>query len=382
MESRKVKVAMLGPFPPAIGGIVTSVQNFLKSPLKDKYILLSFRTMSKKQGTPEYFEEKVYTKVCRVIFDLSSFLIFLLKEYPQLVHINTSFNTWAFWRDSVYLVISKMFRKKVFFQIRGGKLNEFWNHSSYLIKCVIKQILLMPDLIAVLSSAQKKPFIEIGLGEKVKVFPNTVDLDRFRSPTMRNYRAEFDIPKHHVVILFIANHFYKKKGGMDLLKTIPLVIEKHKKVLFVFVGGGGEEEVMLSFCRKEKIQDYVKFTGFLSSKAIIQILNSSDIFVLPSHSEGFPNVILEAMAAGLPIVSTPVGAIPEIIENGENGLLVKPKDHSALAEKLIWLIENEQVRKKMGIRNIEKIQMNYDLKIVAKIFDESYQKIVSKKNFH
>jgi len=166
------------------------------------------------------------------------------------------------------------------------------------------------------------------------------------------------------------------------LKTIPLVIEKHKKVLFVFVGGGGEEEVMLSFCRKEKIQEYVKFTGFLSSKAIIQILNSSDIFVLPSHSEGFPNVILEAMAAGLPIVSTPVGAIPEIIENGENGLLVKPKDHSALAEKLIWLIENEQVRKKMGIRNIEKIQMNYDLKIVAKIFDESYQKIVSKKNFH
>jgi glycosyltransferase involved in cell wall biosynthesis len=377
MELRRLKIAILGPYPPATGGIATNIQNLLKSPLAERFTLLKFRTMSKICGTTEYFQEKIFTKIIRVFFDLFSYLLFLQKESPGIVHINTSFGIWAFWRDSMYLLISKMFRKKVFFQIHGGKLDEFWCHSFHLTRMLIKQIFKMPELIAVLSSVQRKPFIEIGFREKIKVFPNTLDLSKYRNRD--NNRAKFDIPDDCIVVLFIASHFDKETGIMELLKAIPLVTKEYKKVIFIFVGGGKEQDSMLKFCQREKLEKYVKLTGYLFNDALIHILHSSDIFTLPSYSEGFPLVILEAMAAGLPIVSTPVGAISEVIENGENGFLVRPGDHEALAEKITCLIKNEGLRRKMGSNNVEKIREKYDLRIVAKIFEKSYQDIVSKK---
>ncbi len=331
--------------------------------------------MSKKYGTPEYSQEKILTKTVRVVLDLFFYVCFLLKESPQIVHINTSFGMWAFWRDSMYLLMSKIFLKKVFFQIHGGKLNEFWSHSFYLTKILIKLIFKMPELIAVLSSVQRKPFTEIGFKEKVKVVPNTVDLSRYQNKN--NNKAKFGVSEDCVVVLFIASHFDREKGIMELLKAIPLVNKEYEKVLFIFVGGGKEEHSMLEFCREEKLEKYVRFTGYLHSDTIIRLLHASDIFVLPSYSEGFPLVILEAMAAGLPIVSTPVGVISEIVKSGENGFLVKPKDHIALAEKISLLVQKGELRKKIGDNNIKKIDNRYDIKIVAKIFEDLYEKLLT-----
>ena len=376
MKLRKVKIAILGAFPPATGGIATNIQNLLKSPLNMKFILIKFRTMSKKCGTSEYYQEKIFSKISRVLLDLFLYLYFLQKESPQIVHINTSFGIWAFWRDSMYLLISKIFQKKVFFQIHGGKLDEFCCRHFYIFNILIKQIFKMPDLITVLSSVQRKPFIDIGLEDKVKVVPNTVELARYNN--IGNFRVKFNIPEKCVVVLFIASLFNKEKGIIELLNAIKLIKQKFTNIIFIFVGGGKEEDVMLKFCRIEKLENFVKFTGYLSSKEIVQVLNSSDIFTLPSYSEGFPLVILEAMAAGLPIVSTSVGAISEIVKNGENGFIIKPRDHIALAEKITYLAKNSEIRKHMGNLNIDKVREKFDLEVVAKIFEESYQQILLK----
>ncbi len=375
MESRKIKVAILGPFPPATGGIATNIQNLLKSPLADEFIILKFRTMSTKYGTLKYSNERILTKITRVFLDTFSYLVFLQKESPQIVHINTSFGIWAFWRDSVYILISKILGRKVFLQIHGGNLNEFLRNNPGIASILIRQILKMPDLIAVLSLEQKKPFAEIGFEKKAKVVPNTVDQTTYRNEKNNN-RAIFNIPEDWIVVLFMASHFDKEKGVTELIKAIPLVTQKHKKTIFVFAGGGKEKVAMLNYCREENLDKYVKFTGYLNKKDIILLLNSSDIFALPSYSEGFPLVILEAMAAGLPIISTPVGAIPEIIENGENGLLVKSMDNIELAEKISYLVEDEKLRKKMGNNNIKKVQYKYDSTIVSEIFNKIYQEIL------
>ncbi|MFX0195084.1 MAG: glycosyltransferase family 4 protein [Candidatus Hodarchaeota archaeon] len=375
MQSGKVKIAVLGPFPPATGGVVSNMQNLMKSPLSGKFTLLKFRTASKKCGTPEYYQEKIFTKICRVLLELVLYVFFLQKESPQIVHINTSFGTWSFWRDSAYLLVSKLFTKKVFFQIHGGKLSEFWGDSSSLTKALIKKILELPDLIAVLSEAQKKPFTEIGFEKKVQIVPNTIDLIRYSKPN--NDRPKLGIPEDCIVVLFIASLFKKEKGVMELLRAIPLVANDYEKVLFVFVGGGKEEHSMREFCRKERLEKYVKFTGYLHNETLIQMLQSSDIFTLPSYSEGFPLVILEAMASGLPVISTPVGAIPEIVQNGKNGFLVTPRDHRALAEALSCLVKNPELRGKIGDNNREKIREKYDSHIVARIFEDSYEAILS-----
>ena len=380
MESRAQKIAMLGPYPPAIGGIATNIQNLIKSPLSEKFTLLKFSTMSKKCGTSEYSQEKMYAKICRVFLELLTYVIFLQKDSPQLVHINTSFGSWSFWRDSAYLLMSKVFRKKVLFQIHGGKLDEFWDHSSYLIRLLIKKILEMPEIIAVLSLAQKKPFDETGFDDKVKVVPNTVDPRRYQN--QGSYRAKFGISEDCISVLFIASLFIKKKGVMELLNAIKLITPEFRNVLFIFVGGGVEEPAMIEFSQRENLKKNVRFLGYLSGDEIVQILNSSDIFVLPSYSEGFPLVVLEAMAAGLPVIATSVGAIPEIIEDGKNGFLVRPMDHIALAERVRGLVQNEELRKKIGNNNIKKIKEKYDLKIVARIFEYCYETILSGNHAH
>ena len=371
MKSQKIKVAILGPFPPAIGGIATNIQNLLRSPLNKEFTIVKFRTTSRKHGTVEYSQEKILKKIVRVFFDLLFYLYFLQKESPQIVHINTSFGVWAFWRDSMYLVISKIFKKKVLFQIHGGNLNEFWERNFYGTKAIIKQILKIPELIAVLSSVQRRPFEKNGFVAKVKVIPNMIESNKYKKGN--NYRARFGISGSKIVVLFIASLFNKEKGIMELLKSIPPIIKEHNDILFIFVGGGKEKGAMMEFCRKETLEKYIKFTGYLEQEDIIKILNSSDIFVLPSYGEGFPLVILEAMAAGLPIISTPVGAIPEVINDGENGFFVKPMDHIALAEKIILLIKNEYLRNELGNNNIKKIKGKYDLNTVANIFKDNYR---------
>ena len=97
----------------------------------------------------------------------------------------------------------------------------------------------------------------------------------------------------------------------------------------------------------------------------------SDIFVLPSLSEGFPNVILEAMAAGLPIISSNVGGVPDIIQDEVNGLLVEPMNSKEIAEKVLFILTNEELRKKIVINNKIKVQ-NYSLESVISNLERVY----------
>ncbi|GAI08660.1 unnamed protein product, partial [marine sediment metagenome] len=129
-------------------------------------------------------------------------------------------------------------------------------------------------------------------------------------------------------------------------------------------------------CQKEEISRYIEFLGYLRGEEKIQVFITSDIFILPTyHPEGFPYAILEAMSAGLPIISTPIGAIPEIIEDGANGFLIPPKIPYILAEKILTLIEDKSLREKMGAENMKKAQEKYDVKVVCKIFEKIYKEI-------
>ena len=374
MKDERVKIVVLGPFPPTIGGIATHVQHLLASPLKDRYRFLLVRTMSRKHGTPEYGTESIPSKIWRVIGDLVRFISILLRESPLLVHINTSLNRGAFWRDSLYLFVARMFGKKVFFQIHGGQLDTFWRDSCFGAKLLTQRILGMPDRIGVLSRAQKKPFTQIGFDGKVRVFPNMIDLNGC-GRTHRD-RVALGVPKDRIVVLFVASHFTREKGVMELLRAASIVEKIHRDVFFVCIGGGALEGEMRAFCRRHRMEERVLFPGFLSHDSILQYLNASDMFVLPSYSEGFPFVILEAMSAGLPVVATPVGAIPEIVEDGRNGFLVGLRDAAALAEKIVFLAEDGALRKRMGRENLKKVGERYNSRVVAKLFEQNYDEIL------
>lgn len=372
--SRQPKIIVLGQFPPSSGGICTNIQNLMNSPLKDKYCFFPFQTGSKKYGNLGYFEEKVFSKFFRTVKSFFSYIAFLVKNHPTLVHINTSLASFSFWRDVSFLVITKLFGASVLFQIHGGVLIDFLENKYFVTSLLVKRLLAIPDQIVVLSFAQKKSFELLGISQKMKVVPNMINIDRFNENG--NQRQYLNVPAEYTVILFVAPIFFERKGVWEILEAIPIVIKNHMRTLFVFVGGDKEENAMKRHCIKEGLQDHVFFAGHLFGKDILKIYRESDIFILPTYSEGFPLVILEAMAAGLPIVSTPVGAIPEIIEDGVNGFLVPPKNSKMLAERIILLIKDKHLREKMATNNKRKVKEKYDMRPVSRIFDEIYQEMI------
>ena len=120
------------------------------------------------------------------------------------------------------------------------------------------------------------------------------------------------------------------------------------------IGGGGEVEKLKELISKYELEDFVYYEGFVSGNKKETLLNECDAYILPSYTEGLPVSILEAMSYGKPILSTPVGGIPEVVK--ENGILFQPGDLSAIREAIELIANNKSRRKEMGLKSKEMIE--------------------------
>jgi len=376
MVDKEPYVLILGPYPPSKGGICSVIQYLINSPLKEKFNFIKFNTSSPFYGTESYMKESIYKKIKRLIKIYIQY-IYVLNKYPiNIVHINTSFKPYAFWRDSLFLLLTRVKRKKVLLHIHGGALSEFLEkYSSKYIKYLIKKILHLPQYIIVLSKEQKKPFEELKISKKIDIVPNMIDLKKFYNTS--NFKKEFGIPEDYRIILFVSAHFYREKGVWEIMHCIPYVLKENENILFILVGSGAEEQRMKQFCFEMKYGKYVRFTGNIKEDDVIKLFLCADIFIFPTYySEGFPMVILEAMAAGLPIISTPVRAIPDIIENGVNGYIIPAKNPVILAEKINKLLKDRRLYEKMKNNNKQKVKEYYDINVVSQIFEKIYNNLI------
>ncbi len=167
---------------------------------------------------------------------------------------------------------------------------------------------------------------------------------------------------HAKIIIGTIANFYKTKGLEYLIEAAKILDadQKIRDVIFVIIGNGPEKEKLELRIKESGLQNSVFLAGRIPNAH--KYLKAFDIFVLPSVKEGFPWALLEAMSAKLPIVATAVGANPEIIEDGKNGLLVKPAGPLALAEALARLVDNEPLRREFGIQAHQTVLFKFDLK--------------------
>jgi glycosyltransferase involved in cell wall biosynthesis len=154
-----------------------------------------------------------------------------------------------------------------------------------------------------------------------------------------------------------------EKGAGILLRAIPLVLSKYRDVRFIFAGDWfteGFKDECLDYVSSQNIDEAIEFKGLVTGRTKIQTLFDADIFVFPPIApEGMPWVILEAMAARLPIVSTPQGAIPEVVVDGETGYIVESGNPGALAEKILALLHDNRLRVGMGDKGKERLDALY-----------------------
>jgi len=207
----------------------------------------------------------------------------------------------------------------------------------------------------------------------VMVVPNGVHLEMYQKE-FPSARLELGLTDDEEVITFVGG-LRKVKGVDNLVKALKIIKEERPRARLMIAGDGEERDMLESLAIQLDLKDDVRFVGKIQNGQVPVILGASDLLALPSLSEGLPLVVLEALAAGLPVVSSKVGGLPDVITDGENGFLTEPGNPQDLAEKVIALLNDTDLRKEMSMSNREKAK-DYGWERITDRMEAIYQEIV------
>lgn len=189
--------------------------------------------------------------------------------------------------------------------------------------------------------------------KKVRVIYNGVDADGF-VPATHAEKTTPEIGCKRKVIVLLANMYSELKGHHSLIQAAQMVCRDISDAIFVLVGDGQGKSKLQDQAKAEGLQQKILFLG--GRNDVPQILACCTLFVLPSEAEAMPNALLEAMAAGLPVVATRVGGVPEVVEDGVNGLLVPPRDPRALADAILRILADPGLSRNLAQAGRETIR--------------------------
>lgn len=236
-------------------------------------------------------------------------------------------------------------------------------YAANLIKLVSFLILSQSNQIIALTNDMKTEIKKIAKRD-VLILPNGIDLSRFKQNRSDTYRTDNELESGQWLLLFVGT-LRPVKGVSYLIQAMYILISKGYNNINLNIIGDGEDRVSLEdLVTRLGLTKNVTFTGHASPELVPYYMCSSDIFVLPSISEGLPLVILEAMASGLPIITTNVRGLPEIVIDHENGLMVKSKSANDLADKILEIIHDNKLRENIIKNNIQK-SYSYSWEIIT-----------------
>jgi glycosyltransferase involved in cell wall biosynthesis len=208
----------------------------------------------------------------------------------------------------------------------------------------------------------------IGISQgRIRVVYNGVD-----STVFHNHNG---IPKEPRSMIFVGNTEDRKKGIIHLLPALKMLKGEYPVKLTIVDGGAPETTYAPSLIREYGLQGEVTIVRRLSSEELVRRYSSAEIAAVPSLFEGFGFPAAEAMACELPVITTRAGALPELVSDGENGILVEPGDVAALAASIRRLIEDEDLRRRMGQAGREIAQRRFNWEQAARQTLEAYQQV-------
>ena len=183
--------------------------------------------------------------------------------------------------------------------------------------------------------------------ERLALVPEGIDLELWQSSGDPAALARLDVRREPFTVLCVARQ-YPRKRIVDLIEAFAVVSARESRARLVVIGDGPEHPALVQRVQERGLGGCVQLLGALPDDSEVRAwYGRASVFCLPSEQEGFGIVFLEAMASGLPVVSTTAAAIPEVVPDGEAGLLVPPRDPAALAEALLRLLQDPQLRARL-----------------------------------
>ncbi len=323
------------------GGITTLISEILKSPLKNDFEFIYIESQAEDFGK--------FRKVFLALTAIFSFTLQCLFKRPKLVYVHLGSNA-SLYREAIFIFLAKFLRKRVVGHFHAGDIENYYPFQNEIGQKIISSALDLCDVVIAVSNESARQLREITPKARISVIPNAIDTSAF------NFR-ETQNNDDFVRLLFVGA-IGKLKGEKDLINALAVLRDKNLKLKVSILGYGAEG--LKDFCEELKVTKFIEFLGAVSMDERLEFFQTADIFVLPTYAEAMPMSVIEAMAAGLPVISTKVGGIPELIEDGADGFLFNCGDISALAEKILLLAGNKNLRIEIGKKAREKAREQMD----------------------
>lgn len=316
-------------------------------------------------------DRKAYKEIRRII-----------KTYrPDIVHTHASksgaIGRYAAYKENVPVIVHT-FHGHVFHSYFGRiKTNIYKLVERYLAK--------KSDAIVAISHLQSKELSEthrIVKKEKVKVIPLGFDLNKFnenKDEKRRNFRNHYDV-KDDVIAIGLIGRFAPIKNHSGFVDSIAVLTELTKRKIKVFFIGDGELKASIQTkvkCFPDNSNISFVFTSWI--KDVSQVLPGLDIVALSSFNEGTPVSLIEAQASGVPVVSTDVGGVRDIVEDGKTGIITREFDAENYAKALLLLVEDEELRKEMAENGWENVNQKFHYNRLCKDMEVLYRDLLNKK---
>jgi glycosyltransferase involved in cell wall biosynthesis len=359
IRGNRLRVAMLGSSRKVCGGMTSVVDSLLPA--------LAARGVSIRYIPTHVDGSKIAKALLAAHGGLRLVLVCLFRRC-DIVHIHMSAHA-SFFRKSAMVGIAKFFRRRTLLHVHGSRFDVFYEGSGPSVRSRIRKVLERVDIVIALSDSWRSRLAGFAPEAEIRVLPNPVVADDF-APAVAS-RA--DVPADGGTVLFLGA-FGKRKGIYDLIEAMSVVVARRPGVRFE-LGGDKEVEEVQRLTEQSGVAGSVRMLGWVTGGDKIAAFTRAHIYVLPSYHEGLPIGVLEALAAGLPVVTTPVGGIPEVVKDGVNGLIISPGDVKALGASILRLLEDAELRERMSGANVELVRSHHDAPIVAATLCEWYDEV-------
>ena len=344
-----MKILLISPLPPPVGGIATWTVKY-KQYCDENAIPLTVvnNALQGSRGLQINAKRRLSDEMvrsCRILGDL---LNEIRKERPDVIHLNSSCSRFGIYRDCLCTMIGKLFAIPVVVQCHCNIEDQI---HGRLAAHAFRWMVSMCSKVLVLNRFSAE-YAKGYAAEKVEIIPNFIDESALcvRNAVSRTIRRA----------VFVG-HVRREKGVIEIIRAA----EKFPDIRFILAGPVQQEIADM------KCSNNVELIGAQSREKVQELLKAADVFLFPSYTEGFANALLEAMAAGLPVIATDVGANAEMIED-KGGIIIPTRDSEAIVGAFRRLQEDSERRLVMGTWNTQKVRDEYLLDVVIKRLMDVY----------
>lgn len=283
-------------------------------------------------------------------------------------HLNPSLNVPSLLRDGLFLLVLRWRRARNVVVVFHGwdSALERKISASRLLSRIFLYVFGYADKVLVLADDFGKWLEETGFeGKKIRLFTTMFDSEEFSGLS--------ETARDDCRLIFLSR-FVREKGMFELVDAFRELRAIYRSLTLVLAGTGPEETALRNYVEQQGLGEHVIFTGYLRGHEKAQALSGAGIFVFPTYyGEGCPVSLLEAMAAGLPVITTTAGGIPHIVEDGRNGLVLPEVSPGSIGAAVRKLVDNRELRDEIGSRNRKEAWEKYSAQAVARYFERIYR---------